>query len=250
MNKGGRWLKAIRNAWRAKALRRFIKLKGKRVQLVNGAFAFFTGGVGKAKAGRSSFLYVPEMRCAHLGHLFLPSAAILTKRRSVPRNCSGCVASVGGIKKWTRDVAQTVHFKILPDDYFQRRNNLKNKKGIVCCEICGQPENGKKLSIDHDQRHCYGREVCGKCNRGMICQICNFIIAAIEQEKMPYGVCLKHDNYIKEWHKKLNKRLYNVPPLKRDKRYQRILKIRSQKAIKQQTISLLNRLPLYKGEKQ
>jgi hypothetical protein len=64
-------------------------------------------------------------------------------------------------------------------DYLKRNYNLTvseyedlSKNG---CMICGKDEkqNNKKLSVDHDHECCDGRTSCGKCIRGVLCDLCN-----------------------------------------------------------------------------
>jgi len=68
-----------------------------------------------------------------------------------------------------------------------RKGNLKKSYGLTLdqykqmlqehggvCAICKQPNsNGKRLSVDHDHRCCEGKESCGKCVRGLLCDSCN-----------------------------------------------------------------------------
>lgn len=42
------------------------------------------------------------------------------------------------------------------------------------CRICKQPpEEGKNLHVDHDHRCCPVRPTCGRCTRGLLCDLCN-----------------------------------------------------------------------------
>ena len=51
------------------------------------------------------------------------------------------------------------------------------------CAICGttDPNTGKGAAfhVDHDHRCCPGRTSCGKCVRGILCQLCNRIIGML-----------------------------------------------------------------------
>lgn len=61
------------------------------------------------------------------------------------------------------------------------------------CWICEEPEtvgsaNGsgipRRLSIDHDHKCCPQKEfLCGRCNRGLLCGVCNIALGLIETSK-------------------------------------------------------------------
>jgi len=44
------------------------------------------------------------------------------------------------------------------------------------CALCGR--SGVPLQIDHDHRHCPGREGCALCVRGLLCGRCNSLLGA------------------------------------------------------------------------
>ena len=47
------------------------------------------------------------------------------------------------------------------------------------CAICGvayADEPGRRLSVDHDHRHCAGKVGCPDCVRGMLCHRCNNLL--------------------------------------------------------------------------
>jgi hypothetical protein len=48
------------------------------------------------------------------------------------------------------------------------------------CALCGQPEEGRRLSIDHDHSCCDSTFSCGKCLRGLLCPGCNIRIGHVE----------------------------------------------------------------------
>lgn len=69
----------------------------------------------------------------------------------------------------------------------ERRSYLKRKYGLAhgeyeamlvtqggACAICQRkPPKGKVLHVDHDHSCCPGKISCGKCVRGLLCQVCN-----------------------------------------------------------------------------
>jgi len=76
-------------------------------------------------------------------------------------------------------------YKLTLDQYDEM---LKAQDGL--CTICEQPEtainprNGKviNLAVDHDHNCCSGRQSCGKCNRGLLCNACNRILTHFERK--------------------------------------------------------------------
>lgn len=51
------------------------------------------------------------------------------------------------------------------------------------CAICGR--TGQPLQVDHDHRHCPGREGCRQCVRGMLCGRCNRALGQIGDQCVP-----------------------------------------------------------------
>jgi len=51
------------------------------------------------------------------------------------------------------------------------------------CAICGRP--GLRLQVDHDHRHCPGREGCRRCVRGLVCNRCNSALGQLGDENVP-----------------------------------------------------------------
>jgi len=53
-----------------------------------------------------------------------------------------------------------------------------------CCYICKRPQIGSKrrLSIDHDHNCCPGQISCGKCFRGLLCNMCNVTLGYVKDD--------------------------------------------------------------------
>jgi hypothetical protein len=51
------------------------------------------------------------------------------------------------------------------------------------CAICGRI--GLRLEIDHDHRHCPGREGCRVCIRGALCGRCNTALGRFGDHNIP-----------------------------------------------------------------
>lgn len=95
---------------------------------------------------------------------------------------SGKIRSCGCLR-YTRD---TVHAKFGRGAYYRRYiryklnpknydNMLNEQKGK--CKICGNKFVGSKdIHVDHDHNCCSGRESCGKCIRGLLCERCNLML--------------------------------------------------------------------------
>lgn len=66
-------------------------------------------------------------------------------------------------------------YKISPETYEFR---LKLQGGV--CILCKRPPDSIRLSVDHDHKCCPGRNSCGTCIRGLICQPCNAMLGYIE----------------------------------------------------------------------
>jgi hypothetical protein len=51
------------------------------------------------------------------------------------------------------------------------------------CAICGR--TGERLQVDHDHRHCPGREGCRRCIRGLLCGRCNTALGKFGDHHIP-----------------------------------------------------------------
>ena len=83
-----------------------------------------------------------------------------------------------------------------------------------CCAICGRPfapkhdKNGKTFTAyqDHDHTCCPRRlkEYCGRCNRGLLCYVCNkYLVGIVEKLGLPVDKLLA---YLEFWKEELKKK--------------------------------------------
>lgn len=86
-------------------------------------------------------------------------------------------------KECHRDRARASRIKYLygitADEYAAK---LREQGGV--CDICGKtPEqNGGNLAVDHDHSCCPGGRSCGKCVRGLLCDMCNRAIGLMQDD--------------------------------------------------------------------
>jgi hypothetical protein len=62
------------------------------------------------------------------------------------------------------------------------RVHLSRVQGGACA-ICGR--TGIPLHVDHDHRHCPGKEGCRRCVRGLLCNRCNSALGWIGDLHVP-----------------------------------------------------------------
>lgn len=71
-----------------------------------------------------------------------------------------------------------IRFNLTESAYWQM---LEQQRGV--CAICGDPPNGKSLSVDHDHGCCPERgRSCGKCVRALLCAPCNTAIDSMRDD--------------------------------------------------------------------
>ena len=58
--------------------------------------------------------------------------------------------------------------------------NAKMEEQGGGCAICGKHYQKRKLSVDHNHACCEGRKSCGKCVRGLLCDVCNHRLSSVE----------------------------------------------------------------------
>lgn len=83
-----------------------------------------------------------------------------------------------------------------------------------CCAICSRPfaplhdKDGKSFTAFQDHWHkCCPRRLkqfCGKCNRGLLCFLCNkYLVGVVEKQNLPVDKLLE---YLQKWTKILKER--------------------------------------------
>ncbi len=100
-----------------------------------------------------------------------------------------------GYSRKNADALMRSRFKRSLDDY---ERVLAEQGGH--CASCSWTEgqNGRRLSWDHDHGCCPGRNSCGDCVRGLLCNNCNYLAATFENEELRHrteGVI----NYLTNW---------------------------------------------------
>ena len=70
------------------------------------------------------------------------------------------------------DLNRWYHHKMTPQEFERRSMEQENK-----CDICNIHI---KLVVDHDHKHCSGRDSCPDCWRGLICGDCNVGLGAFK----------------------------------------------------------------------
>ena len=86
--------------------------------------------------------------------------------------CKSCIPNKSYLKAITdKGISVEKYFEIL---------KLQNN----CCYICKKPQMASKtrLSIDHDHNCCSGQISCGKCFRGLLCNMCNVTLGYVKDD--------------------------------------------------------------------
>lgn len=67
-------------------------------------------------------------------------------------------------------------YKLTPEAYDKLLADQDGK-----CALCQRvAPDDKRLNVDHDHKCCPGRETCGKCIRGLLCNRCNNALGVVE----------------------------------------------------------------------
>src|SRR5712664_1130326 len=181
---------SLRN--KEKAKRKFVALKGKRVQLIGGLWIIYTGNLCVVQYLQT--YYRPELRCENSGHTFPCFSS-----HALPPNCPQCVKENGGKAGWRMLRQQCSRFSLSIDDLLKIRKAQTNPDGIVCCAICKILENEERLCIDHNHLCCDKRTSCGLCVRRLLCRACNQIVGLIESGRIRKNFAPKQGQYIDKY---------------------------------------------------
>ena len=96
------------------------------------------------------------------------SVDYLAKQRAYDKRRRAEMRKSGVYKEVVRKEHLWAHYRITPERYDAI---LASQNG--CCAICGGHDGYKRLAVDHDHNCCPGRNSCGKCVRGLLCENCN-----------------------------------------------------------------------------
>ena len=128
---------------------------------------------------RASVIRDSEKQCTRC-HVFKPFGQFGKSARcngGLENNCKACknarsrkyyAENIGHMREKSRWAGRRSRFGIDKEMYEQ----LLAAQGGVCA-ICGDPPNGRLLSIDHDHSCCPSGKTCGACVRGILCHACN-----------------------------------------------------------------------------
>lgn len=76
-------------------------------------------------------------------------------------------------KHWCKECTRLGRYKLTKEQF----NSLLGGNGL--CPLCAKR---KATCVDHDHSCCAGRDTCGKCVRGILCNRCNGAIGTLTEE--------------------------------------------------------------------
>jgi|688.fasta_scaffold797120_1 hypothetical protein len=86
-------------------------------------------------------------------------------------------------------------YNITLDEYDKM---LKNQDGKCAICLIEQSELAHSLFVDHDRSCCPGKESCGKCVRGLLCNNCNFGLGQFKDNETNMKSAIKYINKYKK----------------------------------------------------
>ena len=116
-------------------------------------------------------------------------------KRDVEKTNAQNRASLARNKETRRRYLYRLNYNITDIIY----NEILESQGFACA-ICRTPESELKLklSVDHDHLCCPGRTSCGKCIRGLLCNICNLSLGGFKDSEEMLKAALKYLTYHRE----------------------------------------------------
>ena len=89
--------------------------------------------------------------------------------------CKVCVRQASRAWALAHPEERRVNVDRYRDQRYGYAERFNAQEGV--CAICGKPERGRRLAVDHDHACCPGAQHCEKCVRGLVCRGCNLSLA-------------------------------------------------------------------------
>lgn len=83
-------------------------------------------------------------------------------------------------------------YNISDEDY----NRLYAAQGGRCALCRRATGTSKRLAVDHDHACCPGPRSCGRCVRGLVCSVCNDVLAHFRDDASAFQ---RGADYLKTW---------------------------------------------------
>jgi hypothetical protein len=86
-------------------------------------------------------------------------------------------------------------YGLSPERYHNMLLDQEGKCKICKIEMTAESHKKNSIAVDHDHMCCSGARTCGKCVRGMLCSMCNFMLGTANDDP---EVLAKAIQYLKE----------------------------------------------------
>jgi hypothetical protein len=107
------------------------------------------------------------------------------------------------------EVAKDRRLRAIYNTTLEAQNVVRTEQGNACA-ICGRPFATFTAFQDHWHGCCPRRlkRYCGKCNRGLLCFVCNkYVVGVLEKQKFPViETCKRIIAYFEKWELILKKK--------------------------------------------
>jgi hypothetical protein len=173
------------------------------------------GGCALCERIRDKERYIPHVRSKDRFCPYGHDTSILVKIRSTPHpKKQFCLRghdtfvtgrdSGGRCRACTRDAVLKRIYNITSVDYDKMLNEQNDR-----CAICGGTDTGMPnvdyFCIDHDHSCCSTDKTCGKCIRGLLCNVCNSLVGFSKEN---VGILLKTIEYLNTHNKNKLKEIH------------------------------------------